>query len=79
MVRAIQYRMTPTGYRAIKRCGARHRDGQMSTRELVTAVLSVADHWQQDLSQIPGLVELVTADLDAILTCGMRDAVKPLC
>ena len=58
---------------------ARHRDGQMSTRELVTAVLSVADHWQQDLSQIPGLVELVTADLDAILTCGMRDAVKPLC
>jgi tagaturonate reductase len=26
----------------------------MSTRELVTAVLSVADHWQQDLSQIPG-------------------------
>ena len=36
--------------------------------ELVTAVLSVADHWQQDLSQIPGLVELVTADLDAILT-----------
>ncbi|WP_247182381.1 tagaturonate reductase [Klebsiella pneumoniae] len=58
---------------------ARHRDGQMSTRELVTAVLSVADHWQQDLSQPPGLVELVTADLDAILTCGMRDAVKPLC
>lgn len=58
---------------------ARHRDGQTSTRELVTAVLSVADHWQQDLSQIPGLVELVTADLDAILTCGMRDAVKPLC
>ena len=58
---------------------ARHRDGQMSIRELVTAVLSVADHWQQDLSQIPGLVELVTADLDAILTCGMRDAVKPLC
>ena len=48
-------------------------------RELVTAVLSVADHWQQDLSQTPGLVELVTADLDAILTCGMRDAVKPLC
>ncbi|WP_228736869.1 hypothetical protein, partial [Klebsiella variicola] len=23
-------------------------------------------------SQTPGLVELVTADLDAILTCGMR-------
>ncbi|SPX55569.1 altronate oxidoreductase [Klebsiella pneumoniae] len=64
---------------ALSNAVARHRDGQMSTRELVTAVLSVADHWQQDLSQTPGLVELVTADLDAILTCGMRDAVKPLC
>ena len=58
---------------------ARHRDGQMSTRELVTAVLSVEAHWEQDLSQIPGLVEQVTTDLDAILTRGMRDAVKPLC
>ncbi|RXK99853.1 altronate oxidoreductase, partial [Klebsiella pneumoniae] len=52
---------------------------EMCIRDRVTAVLSVADHWQQDLSQIPGLVELVTADLDAILTCGMRNAVKPLC
>lgn len=58
---------------------ARHRDGQMSTRELVTAVLSVEAHWEQDLSQISGLVEQVTTDLDAILTRGMRDAVKPLC
>jgi len=31
------------------------------------------------LSQIPGLVEQVTADLDAILSRGMRDAVQPLC
>ncbi|MFH4122130.1 hypothetical protein WAI71_20700, partial [Acinetobacter baumannii] len=58
---------------------ARHRDRQMSTRELVTAVLSVEAHWEQDLSQIPGLVEQVTADLDAILSRGMRDAVQPLC
>ncbi|MCS5969323.1 hypothetical protein LNP26_25695 [Klebsiella variicola subsp. variicola] len=35
---------------------ARHRDRQVSTRELVTAVLSVEAHWEQDLSQIPGLV-----------------------
>ncbi len=27
----------------------------------------------------PGLVEQVTADLDAILSHGMRDAVQPLC
>jgi len=58
---------------------ARHRDRQMSTRELVTAVLSVEAHWEQDLSQIPGLVEQVTADLDAILSRGMRDALQPLC
>jgi tagaturonate reductase len=35
----------------------------MSTRELVTAVLSVESHWEQDLSQIPGLVEQVTPTL----------------
>ncbi len=42
-------------------------------------MLSVESHWEQDLSQIPGLVEQVAADLDAILTRGMRDAVRPLC
>jgi tagaturonate reductase len=42
---------------------ARHRDGQMSTRELVSAVLSVESHWEQDLSQIPGLVDQVTPTL----------------
>jgi tagaturonate reductase len=42
-------------------------------------VLSVRDHWEQDLSKVPGLVEQVTRDLDAILLRGMREAVKPLC
>ncbi|VDR27186.1 Altronate oxidoreductase [Raoultella terrigena] len=56
-----------------------HRDAQLSTRELVKAVLSVEAHWQQDLSQVPGLEDQVTLDLDAILLRGMREAVKPLC
>ncbi|MCE9900129.1 tagaturonate reductase [Raoultella terrigena] len=56
-----------------------HRDAQLSTSELVKAVLSVEAHWQQDLSQVPGLVEQVTLDLDAILLKGMREAVTPLC
>lgn len=58
---------------------ASHHDRQVGTRELVNAVLSVQDHWEQDLTQIPGLVEQVSADLDLILTQGMREAVKPLC
>jgi len=58
---------------------AKHRDQQITTSELVTTVLSVSDHWEQDLTQVPGLVEQVTADLDAILSKGMREAVKPLC
>ena len=41
-------------------------------------MLSVSEHWEQDLTQVSGLVEQVAADLDAILTKGMRDAVKPL-
>ena len=42
-------------------------------------VLAVEAHWEQDLTKVAGLVEQVTADLDAILTKGMREAVKPLC
>ncbi|MFI8316946.1 tagaturonate reductase [Kosakonia cowanii] len=58
---------------------SQHGDRQINTRELVSAVLSVSDHWEQDLSKVPGLVEQVTRDLDAILLRGMREAVKPLC
>lgn len=58
---------------------AQHRDGQLSTRELVTAVLTVESHWGQDLTQVAGLVELTARDLQAILQNGMRAAVKPLC
>ncbi len=58
---------------------AEHRDQQISTTDLVKAVLSVSEHWEQDLTQVDGLVEQVAADLDAILTQGMRKAVKPLC
>ena len=43
------------------------------------AVLSVTSHWEQDLTQVNGLVEQVTQDLDAILLRGMREAVRPLC
>ncbi|HHG8774019.1 TPA: tagaturonate reductase [Raoultella planticola] len=65
-----------TRYRAL---WAQHRDAQLSTRGLVTAVLSVESHWGQDLTQVAGLVELIARDLDAILQNGMRAAVKPLC
>ncbi len=58
---------------------AQHRDRQLSTRALVQSVLSVREHWEQDLTQVSGLVDQVTLDLDAILLKGMRAAVKPLC
>ncbi|AUJ81650.1 altronate oxidoreductase [Enterobacter cancerogenus] len=58
---------------------AQHTDKQIDTRALVTAVLSVSEHWESDLTQVPGLVEQVATDLDAILEQGMRAAVKPLC
>lgn len=58
---------------------AQHHDKQIDTRSLVEAVLSESNHWEQDLTQVKGLVEQVTLDLDAILHQGMREAVKPLC
>ncbi|HGW6103048.1 TPA: tagaturonate reductase [Citrobacter werkmanii] len=58
---------------------SQHHDRQISTEDLVKAVLAVTEHWEQDLTEISGLVEQVTADLDSILLNGMREAVKPLC
>lgn len=51
----------------------------IGTQELVAIVLAEKDHWEQDLTQVPGLVEQVANDLDAILEKGMREAVRPLC
>ncbi|MCM7512069.1 tagaturonate reductase [Enterobacter hormaechei] len=56
-----------------------YHDKQLNIRQLVAAVLSVREHWEQDLTQVSGLVEQVAQDLDAILHKGMREAVKPLC
>lgn len=58
---------------------AKLRDKQLSVRELVEIVLGDVDHWEQDLTQVNGLVEQVANDLQAILDKGMREAVKPLC
>ncbi|WP_146378530.1 tagaturonate reductase [Cronobacter turicensis] len=54
-------------------------DNTITLRVLVEAVLGDDEHWEQDLTAVPGLAEQVTRDLDAILTQGMRHAVAPLC
>ncbi|MDI7690798.1 tagaturonate reductase [Cronobacter malonaticus] len=54
-------------------------DNNITVRELVDAVLADGEHWEQDLTAVPGLAEQVTRDLDVILNQGMRHAVAPLC
>ncbi|ELY3758550.1 tagaturonate reductase [Cronobacter universalis] len=54
-------------------------DKTITLRELVDAVLADSEHWEHDLTTVPGLAEQVTRDLDAILARGMRNAVAPLC
>lgn len=55
------------------------RDKQVTVRHLVDTVLSDSDHWEQDLTKVPGLAEQVTQYLETILKQGMRSAVKPYC
>ncbi|XNM56376.1 hypothetical protein ACLK1Z_08920 [Escherichia coli] len=52
---------------------SQYRDRVIGTQELVAIVLAEKDHWEQDLTQVPGLVEQVANDLDAILEKGMRE------
>lgn len=54
-------------------------DRTTSLQALVTTVLSDADHWEQDLTPVPGLVEQVTQQLQAIVDRGMRAAVEGYC
>lgn len=54
-------------------------DRTTSLHALVTTVLGDADHWEQDLTQVPGLVEQVTQQLQAIVDRGMRAAVEGYC
>lgn len=55
------------------------RAGTTSLAQVVNAVLGDAEHWEQDLTLVPGLAALVTEQLQAIVERGMRDAVAGYC
>ncbi|MEE3651248.1 MULTISPECIES: tagaturonate reductase [unclassified Brenneria] len=55
------------------------KDDSVSLAELVNAVLSDAEHWEQDLTQVPGLAAQVTRQLQTIVERGMRAAVDGYC
>ncbi|MBJ7222556.1 MULTISPECIES: tagaturonate reductase [unclassified Brenneria] len=55
------------------------KDDSVSLDELVNAVLSDAEHWEQDLTQVPGLAAQVTRQLQTIVERGMRAAVDGYC
>ena len=50
----------------------------MSLDILVKDVLADIEHWGEDLRDVPGLVEQVTNNLQAIITKGMRAAVSEI-
>lgn len=52
---------------------------QITLTQLVQNVLSQQDHWQQDLTQIPHLVDDVSEKLSAIIQQGMRQALTQYC
>lgn len=52
--------------------------GEITPQHLVETVLADKDHWQQDLTQLPGLVAVVTEQLQAIVDRGVRAALQQL-
>lgn len=55
------------------------KENTVSLTELVNVVLRDADHWQQDLTHVPGLAAQVTEQLQTIVERGMRAAVEGYC
>ena len=47
-------------------------------KALVTAVLGYSEHWGVNLNEFEGVTEFVTKSLEAILTFGIREAIKKL-
>lgn len=45
---------------------------KLTAKELVSQVLSASWHWEQDLTDIPGLVDKVSTTLDSFLAQGVR-------
>lgn len=58
---------------------SKQQQGQVSVAELVKDVLAQSAHWEQDLTTIVGLSELVTEHVQAILDNGMRAAMAQYC
>ncbi|WP_409311313.1 tagaturonate reductase [Pectobacterium sp. B1J-3] len=55
------------------------KDNTVSLAELVNTVLSDSEHWEQDLTQVPGLAAQVTQQVQTIVERGMRSAVEGYC
>ncbi|WP_315708517.1 tagaturonate reductase [Brenneria uluponensis] len=55
------------------------KDNTTTLAQVVTAVLGNAQHWEQDLTNVPGLVEQVTEQLQSIVERGMRAALESYC
>ncbi|PWC17875.1 tagaturonate reductase [Brenneria corticis] len=51
----------------------------VSLADLVNTVLGDTEHWQQDLTRVPGLAAQVTQQLQTIVERGMRAAVEAYC
>ncbi|MEL4013687.1 tagaturonate reductase [Dryocola clanedunensis] len=54
------------------------RDQQITVQQLVADVLGDSAHWEQDLTQVPGLVDQVADNLQQIQSLGMRAALAKM-
>lgn len=52
-----------------------HDASEITSKQLVSAVLSDTQHWQADLQTIPNLVDIVTEHLQSILTKGIHQRI----
>lgn len=56
-----------------------HSEKVITTKQLVTEVLSQSQHWECDLTKVPDLIDTVTTEVDTILIKGMRAALTTYC
>jgi len=72
----IELSDSPEWITLFKSIWQQHHDGAITLKELVSSVLGAKWHWDKDLNELTGLTDLVTEQLNSMLTTSVEETLS---
>ncbi|WP_421420191.1 tagaturonate reductase (plasmid) [Pseudoalteromonas lipolytica] len=72
----IELSDSPEWITLFKSIWQQHQDGAITLKELVSSVLGAEWHWEKDLNELTGLTDLVTEQLNSMLTTSVEETLS---